>query len=57
MNKLMTIGEASRILRCNPETLRRHDSKGTIKCKRDSYGNRYLTEEDIQVMRDVLLPK
>jgi len=30
--KLIPIGEASRILRCNPETIRRHDGK-TIRCK------------------------
>ena len=53
---LYSIGEASHILGCNPETIRRHDGK-TIQCKRDGYGNRYLSAIDIEKLRAILTPQ
>jgi excisionase family DNA binding protein len=43
----ITVGEAAKILKCHPDTVRRYERRGQLKAKRDYRGFRIFELEEI----------
>ncbi len=53
----MRIGKAAREIDVSPSTLRRLDRAGLIVIKRDKNGDRFFTQEDLEIIRAILFPE
>jgi DNA-binding transcriptional MerR regulator len=51
-----SVSEAAEILGCHEDTVRNYDRRGVIHPQRNSYGKRFLTDEDIQKIRELMEP-
>jgi excisionase family DNA binding protein len=49
--KLLSIGEAARILRVHTDTLKRWEHSGKVRPRRDHRGTRFYSSEDVERLR------
>lgn len=57
MEKVFRVAEAARELRCSEAFLREAEKRGKLpKAKRDLNGWRVYTEDDLEHLREILIP-
>jgi DNA-binding transcriptional MerR regulator len=53
MADVFKIGQASRLIGRDPETLRRWDGEGIFPARRDQRGYRVYTQQDVEELRSI----
>jgi DNA-binding transcriptional MerR regulator len=57
MSNTVRIGKAAQEIGCSLQTIRRYEERGIIKPLRNFYRTRYLTEDDIEKLKERIIPR